>query len=157
MISAAILAAAFATAVGIAISLRRKLETARADLAAARNRPPEPPPPPRVIESRRERYGLLWFPTLTVKDKEKLVVSAAAGVPNCARCVRPLKLAASAAEAAEEWACGSCDERRPASTADMLVTDSVVADTLKEFLARHDGWRALTNLAGAPRSDSSAR
>jgi hypothetical protein len=144
-LAAAVLAAAFAAAAAAAFVLRGKLAAARAELAAERGRVVEPPP--RVVESRRERYAVLWFPTLTVKDADKVVVSGAAGAPHCARCVRPLRLAASSAGAPEDWTCAGCGERRPASIADIMVTDSVVSDTLQEFLGRHDGWRALPNAA----------
>jgi hypothetical protein len=145
-LAAAVLAAAFAAALGTALLLRRRLAAARAELAAERARS-SPPPAPRVVESRRERFSLLWFPTLTVKDDEKLIVGAAAGLPHCLRCVRPLKVAAGAAGAPEEWACAVCGERRPASIADIAVTDSVVAETLAEYLSRHEGWRPLESLS----------
>jgi len=121
--------------------LKRQLEAARAELAAERAAK-SAAPPTRVVEDRRERFSLIWFPALTVKDDEKLVVSAAAGVPHCARCVQPLRVAAGAAGAAEEWACPRCGDRRPESIADLTVTDSVAAEAVAEYLARHDGWRA---------------
>jgi hypothetical protein len=144
---AAVLAAAFAAAAGAAFALSRKLAAARAESAEAQASLAAPPPP-RVAESRRERYGVLWFPTLTLKDADRTVVSGAAGVPHCARCVRPLKLASAAPGEPEEWTCSGCAERRPASMADIAVTDSVVADALAEFLARHEGWRAHSGMAG---------
>jgi hypothetical protein len=142
---AVVLAAAFAAALGTALLLKRKLETARAELAAERAREAAPPLP-RSVEDRRERFSLLWFPTLTVKDDEKLVVSAAAGVPHCLRCVQPLRVAQGVAGAPEEWACPRCGDRRPSSIADLAVTDSIVAESVAEFLARHDGWRAAKDL-----------
>ena len=140
----AVLAVAGATS---AAALAAKLKAARAELEAGKRRSP-PPAPPRAVESRRERFGLLWFPTLTVKDEEKLVVAAAAGLPHCARCVRALTLSSGPPE---EWACGGCPERRPGTTADIQVTDAIVAETLEEFLARHSGWRSAPGLGSARR------
>ena len=135
-----------AAALVAAAALAVKLKAARAALAEAEKRRP-PPPPPRVIESRRSHFGLLWFPTLTVKDEERVIVAASAGLPHCAACVRPLTLSSGPPE---EWACGGCPERRPGTTADLQVIDSVIAETLKEFLLRNPGWRAAPGV-GAPR------
>lgn len=142
--AAAAAAAAFAVALGTALVLRRRLEAARAELAAERARKDEKPAT-RSVDDRRERFSLLWFPALTVKDDERLVVSAAAGVPHCARCIQPLRVAHGGG-GAEEWACPRCGDRRPSSVADLSVTDSVVAESVAEFLARHDGWRAAKGL-----------
>jgi len=132
-----------------AAALAAKLKAARAALAASEARLAAPaPPPPRALESRREHYGLLWFPTLTVKEDEKLIVAAAAGLPHCPRCVRPLALSSGPPE---EWSCGGCSERRPGTTADLQVTDSLVAETLKEFLSRHPDWRAAPGLGARGR------
>lgn len=139
--AAAVAAAAFAAALGTALMLKRKLDAARAELTAERARKSEPPPT-RVVEDRRERFSLIWFSTLTVKDDEKLVVSASAGTPHCARCIQPLRLAQGVAGAPEEWACPRCGDRRPSSIVDLTVTDSVAAEAAAEYLARHDGWRA---------------
>jgi hypothetical protein len=136
-LAAAVAAAAFALALVAALVLKNKLDAARAELAAERAR--KAGPSTRAVEDRRERFSLLWFPALTVKDDDRLVVSAAAGVPHCAKCVQPLRVASGAAE---EWACPRCGDRRPASIADLSVTDSVVGESVAEFLARHDGWRA---------------
>jgi hypothetical protein len=100
-----------------------------------------------VVESRREHYGLLWFPALTLQDDERAVVAASAGLPHCARCVKPLALNPGPPE---EWACATCSERRPGTAADLQVTDTVVAATLKEFLDRHAGWRAAAGVARKP-------
>ena len=134
-LAAAVAAAAFAAALGTALLLKKKLDTARAELEAERAR--KSAPATRVVEDRRERFSLIWFPSLTVKDDERLVVSAAAGVPHCARCVQPLRLAQG-----EEWACPRCGDRRPASIVDLSVTDSVAGEAVVEYLARHDSWRA---------------
>lgn len=142
------LAVLAAAALAAAAVLAAKLKAARAALAEAEKRRDPPPPPPRVIESRRSHYGLLWFPTLTVKDEEKTVVAAAAGLPHCARCVRALTLSPGPPE---EWACGGCPERRPGTTADLQVTDSVIAETLAEFLVRHPDWRAARGVGAAGR------
>src|SRR6185312_4602392 len=141
MIAVIAAAVAFVAALGAAFVLKGKLETARAELAAERARK-ETKPPTRSIEDRRERFSLLWFPTLTVKDDERLVVNAAAGVPHCMKCVQPLRVATGSAGAPEEWACPRCGDRRPSSIADLSVTDSVAGEAVSEFLARHDGWRA---------------
>lgn len=143
-LAAAVAAAAFAAAIGTALLLKRKLDAALAELAAERARKADPPT--RAVEDRRERFSLIWFPTLTVKDDERLVVGAAAGVPHCARCVQPLRVAPGVAGAPEEWACPRCGDRRPASIADLAVTDSVAAESVAEWIARHDGWRAATGL-----------
>lgn len=131
----------------VVASLLGGLRRTRAALAAAENRP-APPPPPRTVESRRERFGLLWFPLLTVRDDEKLIVSVVAGLPHCARCVRALTVSPGPPE---EWSCAGCGERRPASTADLQVTDSVIADALAEFSARHPGYRAAPGVGAAKR------
>lgn len=135
----AVLAAAALVAAATAAALYAKLAKARAALAEALKPLPAPPPPPRAAESRREHFGLLWFPVLTVRDDERLVVGATAGMPHCAKCVRPLALNPGPPE---EWACGECPERRPGSTADLQVTDSVIAEALGEFLRRNPGYRA---------------
>jgi hypothetical protein len=137
------LAAVAAISVAACAALAGKLSAAKAALAEAQNRK-APPPPPRSVESRREHFGLLWFPTLTVKDDDKVIVSAAAGVPHCARCVRPLALTQGPPE---EWACGGCSERRPGTAADLQVTDAVVSETLKEFAARNPGYRTGPGVA----------
>jgi len=144
-LAAAVLAAAFAAALGTALLLRKKLDRASAEFAAERARR-EDKPSTRVVEDRRERFSLLWFSALTVKDDERLVVSVSAGVPHCLRCIQPLRLAQGTAGASEEWACPRCGDRRPASIVDLSVTDSVAAEAVTEFLARHDGWRAARGL-----------
>lgn len=143
------LAAAAAAGFAAAAALASKLKAARAALAELQSRP-APPPPPRPVESRREYFGLLWFPTLTVKDDERLVVAAAAGLPHCPKCVRPMALSAGAAG---EWVCAGCSDRRAGTAADIQVTDAVVADALQEYLRRHPGWRAANGLA-APKSSA---
>lgn len=139
----AVMAAAFAAQ---ASALARRLKETRTALDAALRRP-APPPPPSRVECRRERYGLLWFPVLTVDDASREVVGAVAGLPHCARCVRPLALAPGKVE---EWFCATCDERRPASAVDLLTTDAVLADCLSEHFARHPEHRAAAGLS-APR------
>lgn len=141
------------SALAAAAVLASKLKAALAALSQAERRltAPPPPPPPRAVESRREEYGLLWFPTLTLKDDEKTVLAASAGLPHCARCVRPLALKPGPPE---EWVCASCSDRRAGTAADLQVTDMVVASTLKEHLARHPGWRAAPGVG--PKGSSGA-
>ena len=62
-----------AAAVAADIVLRRRLAAAQSALDAALSRPPTPAPP-RLAESRRERFGLVWFPTLPVDDGAGLVM-----------------------------------------------------------------------------------
>lgn len=132
-----------------AVALGVKLSSARAELAAEKARPPVPAPP-RTVESRREAFMLLWFPTLTVDDASRTVTAAAAGLPHCLRCVRALTLSAALPE---EWTCAGCGEKRPGTAADFSVVDSVLRDTLKEFLTRHPGYRLAPHLS-APKSSS---
>ncbi len=133
------LAAAFAIA---ALVLKGKLAAARAALAEAEKKLAAPPPP-RVVEGREERFGLLWFPALTVDDAAKTVIAVAAGKPWCPRCLKTLSLSAGAEG---EWACGGCGEKRAGTAADMTVVDQVVANALREFLARNAGWKASPSL-----------
>jgi ribosomal protein L37AE/L43A len=124
-----------------------RLSRARAALADAERR--LTPAPTRAVESRREAYGLLWFPTLTVKDGERLIVAGAAGLPNCARCVQPLSLMKGASE---EWACSGCSERRAGTAADLSVSDQVVAETIAEFVIRNKGYRPANGLPSLKRA-----
>jgi hypothetical protein len=103
--------------------------------------------PLREVEGRREFHGLLWFPVFTVKDDEKLVVAAKAGLPHCLRCERALALGG----AREEWACATCGERRPGSEVDFFVADSVIAGGLKEFFEGHPGFRPSPSLSAPQR------
>ena len=142
----AVLAAAFAAK---AAMLTDRLRLALLELSAANGRhapspPPPPPSPPRQFECRRERSGLLWFPVLTAKDGEKLVVGVSSGLPHCVRCVRPLKLVPGRAE---EWVCSGCDERHPGKAADLMATDSVLTDCLREFFARHPDFSPASGLS----------
>lgn len=123
-------------AVGVLASRNGRLKAALA-AAEAKLKAPPPPPPPRRCESRREEFGLLWFPVLTVKDEDKAVLSVTAGLPHCGRCVEPL----AAESGSGEWVCAGCGERRPASTADLQVVDTVNKHALAEFLKRHPGYR----------------
>lgn len=137
-----------AAAVAADIVLRRRLAAAQSALDAALSRPPTPAPP-RLAESRRERFGLVWFPTLTVDDGARMVLAASAGLPHCARCVRALVLSSATPE---EWSCEGCEEKRPGTAADIQVLDSVVGEALAEFLQRHPGYRVAAGLAPrAPR------
>lgn len=138
--NAPVVFAALAVALLAAVAvLAARLKSARAQLAEVQARVSSP----RMVESRRERYGLLWFPTLTLREPERLIVSAAAGVPHCARCLKALTHTFGVNQ---EWTCGGCGERRPGSTVDLMVTDSVIAETVHEFIARNPGYRAADGL-----------
>lgn len=132
------LAALAAAAAGVAAVLYARLGEARSALAEALRRPAPAAAPPRAFESRRERFGLLWFPTLTVDDASRVVTAAAAGLPHCAKCVKPLALTKAAPE---EWSCETCGEKRPGTVADIRVIDSVVSEALEEFFRRQPGYR----------------
>jgi hypothetical protein len=142
----AVLAAAFAAK---AATLTESLRVARSELAASRLRlvpipPPLPPLPPRQFECRHERSGLLWFPVLTVKQEEKVLVGVSSGLPHCARCVRPLKLVPGRRE---EWVCGGCDARHPAAASDFAATDAVLSGCLSEFFTRHPDFSPAPGLS----------
>ncbi|MFI5346582.1 MAG: hypothetical protein ACHQ51_09435 [Elusimicrobiota bacterium] len=148
----AVLAAAFAAE---AARLTHILKIASRQLAASERRfappPPVPPPAPvRLFECRREQYGLLWFPVLTAKDDEKLVVGVSSGLPHCPRCVKPLKVQFGRAE---EWFCAACDARHPAASADLRATDMVLTDCLREFFARHPDFASAPGLS-APKVET---
>jgi hypothetical protein len=134
-----------------AVVLSSKLKAARAALAEAERAlaVPPPPPPPVTVEGRREAYGLLWFPTLTVDETRHAVVGATAGLPHCPRCVRALSLKTGTPE---EWVCEGCGEKRAASAADIRVTDTVLAEALKEFMARRGGGYRLDDGVSAPKT-----
>jgi hypothetical protein len=122
------------------------------DVEAATPAPEESAEPaclPREVEGRREFHGLLWFPVLTVKDDEKLVVAAKAGLPHCVRCERPLSLVSGARE---EWSCVSCGQKRPSAEVDFFVADSVIAAGLKDFFAGHPGFTAAPGLPAPART-----
>ncbi|MFI5349350.1 MAG: hypothetical protein ACHQ2Z_07395 [Elusimicrobiota bacterium] len=141
----AVLAAAFAAQAGM---LTNRLRAARAELAAANRRlVPQLPPPPSVtrqFECRLERSGLLWFPVLTAKDGENLVVGVSSGLPHCARCVLPLKLVSGDRDA---WSCSACGALHPAMAADLVATDAVLTDCLREFFARHPDYAPAAGLS----------
>jgi hypothetical protein len=151
----AVLAAAFAAK---AAFLTDRLRAARLELAASRRRPAEPPPPPppsnpsRQFECRLERGGLLWFPVLTARDEEKAVVGVSSGLPHCVRCVLPLRLAPFPAE---DWSCAGCGERHPGRAADLMATDAVLTECLREFFARHPDFSPAPGLS-APRPEAAA-
>ena len=126
-----------------AVVLGLKLRSARAELDELKSRPPAPPPP-RLVECRREAFGLLWFPTLTVDDASRTVTAAAAGLPHCAKCVKALALSSAVPE---EWTCEGCGEKRPGTAADFAVVDGVLRDSLREFLQRHAGYRTAPHLS----------
>ena len=132
-----------AVAVVAAAVFGAKLKAANAELAELKSRPPAPPPP-RLVECRREAFGLLWFPTLTVDDASRTVTAAAAGLPHCAKCVRALALSSAVPE---EWTCEGCGEKRPGTAADFAVVDGVLRDSLREFLQRHAGYRTAPHLS----------
>jgi hypothetical protein len=152
----AVLAAAFAAQ---AAMLTDRLRVARLELAVLKRRLAPPPPPapapaiaPRQFECRRERAGLLWFPVLTAKDGEKSVVGVSSGLPHCVRCVLPLKLVSGRTEA---WVCSGCGESHPGKSADLLETDLVLTDCLREFFARHPDYSPAPGLS-APKFEPAA-
>lgn len=137
------LGGAAAVAALAAVVLGLKWRSARAELDELKNRPPAPVPP-RLVECRREAFGLLWFPTLTVDDAARTVTAAAAGLPHCAKCVKALTLSSAVPE---EWTCEGCGEKRPGTAADFAVVDGVLRDSLREFLLRHSGYRTAPHLS----------
>lgn len=142
----AVLAAAFAAK---AAFLTDRLSVARQELAAAKQRLALSSPPPaqaasRQFECRLLRSGLLWFPVLTARDDEKLVVGISSGLPHCVRCVRPLTLAS---DRSEDWLCPGCGERHPGSKTDLMATDMVLTDCLREFFARHPDYAPSLELS----------
>ena len=150
----AVLAAAFAAK---AAMLTYRLRLALSELSEANQRsapppPPTPPSPPRHFECRLERNGLLWFPVLTAEDDGKLVVGVSSGLPHCARCVRPMKLVTGRKE---EWVCSACEARHPGRSADLMTTDAVLTDCLREFFARHPDYAPAIELS-APRYEAAA-
>ena len=148
----AVLAAAFAAK---AAMLTDGLRVARLELAASKRRPAPPPPSSvqtRQFECRLVRSGLLWYPVLTARDDEKLVVSASSGLPHCARCVCPLKLVS---DRTEEWVCSGCGERHGGRAADLMAVDAVLTDCLREFFARHPDYSPELELS-APKFEAAA-
>lgn len=135
-LAAAVLALLCAALAARLRALARDLRSARVALAEAEARGRAPRD--RVVEGRADHFGLLWFPQLTVSDEAKTVVSAAGGLPHCPRCVKAMALTSGPNE---EWACPTCEERRAGTAADMRVMDDMIAQTLREFLARHPGYR----------------
>lgn len=90
---------------------------------------------PREWELRVDRFDLLWFPLLS-STTDKKVVGLAVGVPHCRACVQPLSLGD------KGWRCAGCGGTHPESLADLMVTDSVAAEALKQFLLKHNDHRA---------------
>ncbi len=145
----AVLAAAFAAK---AAMLTDRLRAARAELASAQRRSVPPPAPapsrPRQFECRLQRDRLVWFPVLTARDDEKVVVGVSSGLPHCSRCVRPLKLVSGRpSERPEEWVCPACAERHPGAAADLPATDAVLSDCLRDFFARHPDYAPAPGLS----------
>jgi len=154
----AVLAAAFAAQAAI---LTEKLRAARLELAVLVRRlsaaPQTPaaaaaPSPLRKFECRLERQGLLWYPVLTASDDEKLVTGVASGLPHCAKCVQPLSLTTGLEE---EWACPGCRARHPGRAADLMATDAVLSDCIREFFARHPDYSPASSLS-APKVQAAA-
>jgi hypothetical protein len=154
----AVLAAAFAAQAAV---LTDQLRVARLELAVLARRLASTtaspavsaaPSPLRKFECRLERRGLLWFPVLTASDDEKLVSGVASGLPHCANCVQPLSLAGGLEE---QWACPGCHARHPSASADLMATDAVLADCLREFFARHPDYSPAPGLS-APKVQTAA-
>lgn len=153
----AVLAAAFAAQAAI---LTDKLRAARLELAvlarrlaATSQQAPAAPSPQRKFECRLERRGLLWFPVLTADDDVKLVIGVASGLPHCASCVQPLSLVAGLEE---QWGCPGCRARHPGQAADLMATDAVLSDCLREFFARHPDYAPAPGLSAPKVQPASA-
>jgi hypothetical protein len=71
------------------------------------------------------------------------VVGASSGLPHCILCGLPLRLVSGKAE---EWVCAACGARHPGKDADMLTTDRVLGDCLRDFLAAHPGFGTASGL-----------
>ena len=152
---ASILAVIAAALAARAAQLTRELRAARQKLAVSERRLASPLPPPlpaeiRQFECRLESRGLLWFPVLTARDGEKLVVGVSSGLPHCARCVRALKLVPGRVET---WSCGVCGASHPGAAADLMETDSVLTECLREFFARHPDYAPAPGLS-APKIEA---
>ncbi len=89
---------------------------------------------PKEWELRVDRFDLLWFPLL--KTDGQKVVSLSVGVPHCRTCVQPLSLSDK-----QGWKCAGCGAFHPESLADLMVTDSVGGEALKQFLLKHSDYR----------------
>ena len=121
-----------------AVILFSRVRSLKAELAVARAAVAKP----RVVEGRQERFGLLWFPQLTVDDRARQVTAAAAGRPYCPK---DLALMALQKGPPEEWACPACADRRAGTAADLQVMDQVVAQAVREFTVRA-GYSAAPSL-----------
>ncbi len=139
---AALLAAACTALARQTSRLRHEVEALGRALIAEKNRPP-PEPPPRLYQSRQTAFALLWFPELVVDEKRKMIISVAAGVPHCAKCLRPMKLAGGVVDgrSAEEWICATCGDRRANTAADFTVAEAIASEAVREFLALHEDYR----------------
>ncbi len=89
---------------------------------------------PKQWEARIERYELLWFPTLTLDAKRRVATALAVGLPHCRSCVKPLSLNKG------QWSCAECGHSSPESIADLMITDQIGKDAVKQFLQRNPGY-----------------
>ncbi len=107
---------------------------------------PQAPREMREEEGRVQFRGLLWRPVVTVDDTALLVVAARAGLPHCARCEKPLSLAAGGQE---RWVCPACGESHSGVETDFFAAESVAAARVREFLSGHPGFRPAPGLPAA--------
>lgn len=127
--------------------MARRLFTTPKDAAAAVPLPASAAlPPPRLLQGRVEFRGMLWHPVLAVQDEERLVVSAKAGLPHCARCDKALVLERGAREV---WTCTSCGDVRPGADVDLSATDGAIGEALSAFLCEHPGYAAAEGLVSS--------
>lgn len=90
---------------------------------------------PEKWETRIDRYELLWFPAVVADRKQRAVTSVAPGIPHCRSCIEPLSLNKG------EWVCAKCGHRSPESIADLMITDQIGKEAVKQFLQRHPGYQ----------------
>lgn len=105
---------------------------------------PALPPPSRHVTCRVKFREMYWHPVLAVADEARLVVTANAGLPHCARCDKALALTGGTGEA---WTCAACGDAHPGSDADFYAADIVVAEGLRGFMAANPGFAAAPGLA----------
>ena len=102
------------------------------------------PRPSRRVTCRVKFREMYWHPVLAVADEARLVVTASAGLPHCARCDKPLALGGGPREA---WTCAACGDAHPGADADFYAADIVVAEGLRGFMAVNPGFAAAPGLA----------
>lgn len=131
---------------------RRFLRPPQAPVARV-SPPPPPAAPPRLVAGFVQFQGLFWHPVLGVQDETRLVVSAKAGLPHCARCDKALALEKGPREV---WSCPACGDARPGTDVDFFALDSVIAAYLKDFLQAHPDFRPAPGLSAPARALTAA-